>query len=71
MESISPIDRALWTSIVDRRNDAIISYIRSHPTQNIAIVYGALHFNGVYASLQKIDPSWQIVHIVSQSPYRY
>jgi hypothetical protein len=70
IEDITPINQTLWTSIIDRRNDAIIAYIRSHPTENIAVVYGALHFNGVYLSLQKIDPNWKIIDIKNQSPYQ-
>jgi hypothetical protein len=59
----------LFTTIIDRRNDSIVDYIVSHPKQKIAVVYGALHFNGVYEALQKIDPKWQTVHINSSSPY--
>ena len=45
IENITPMDPTLWTSIIDRRNDSIVEYIRDHPTEHIAIVYGALHFN--------------------------
>ncbi len=45
IEGMTPINPVLWTSIIDRRNDTVVDYIRSHPTENIAIVYGALHFN--------------------------
>jgi hypothetical protein len=45
IEDITPMDLTLWTSIIDRRNDALVDYIRTHPTEHIAIVYGALHFN--------------------------
>ena len=59
----------LFTTIIDRRNDAIIRYIQEHPTERIAIVYGALHFNGVYESLQRLDPPWTVTHIESREPY--
>jgi len=49
----SPDRSRLFSTIIDRRDDAIVAYIRAHPTENIAIVYGALHFNGVYESLQR------------------
>jgi hypothetical protein len=71
IQDITPTDPTLWTSIIDRRNDAIVDYIRNHPTENIVIVYGALHFNWVYGALQKIDPNWKIVDIKNQSPYQY
>lgn len=69
--TITSTDPTLWASIIDRRNDTLVDYIQSHPTENIAIVYGALHFNWVYGALQKIDPSWKIVDIKNQAPYQY
>lgn len=59
----------LFTTIIDRRDDAIIRYIQDHPQENIAIVYGALHFNGVYEALQKIDSQWVVTQIESSEPY--
>ncbi len=41
----SPDQSRLFSTIIDRRNDAIVTYIQTHPNQNIAIIYGALHFN--------------------------
>ena len=58
----------LFASIIDRRNDKIIEYIESHSKQKIAVVYWALHFNGVYETLQKKNP-WKIVLTKSSSPY--
>ena len=66
---IAPSQSQLFTTIIDRRNDAIIEYIQTHPQENIAIVYGALHFNGVYEALQRLSPSWQISHIENSEPY--
>ena len=60
----------LFTTIIDRRNDAIIAYIQAHPQENIAIVYGALHFNGVYEALQRLSPQWTVTHIESSQPYQ-
>lgn len=59
----------LFTTIIDRRNDAIVRYIQEHPTQRIAIVYWALHFNGVYEALQRIDPKWSVIRIENSKPY--
>ncbi len=65
----SPTQARLFDTIVDRRNDSIVAYILAHPTEKIAIVYGALHFNGVYRALQKHDSHWQISKIETRSPY--
>ncbi len=59
----------LFSTIIDRRNNAIVRYIQDHPNQNIAIVYWALHFNGVYEALQRLSPTWQISHIDNSEPY--
>jgi hypothetical protein len=59
----------LFTTIIDRRNDTIVSYIQDHPHQNIAVVYWAMHFNGVYETLQRLSPAWQISHIGNSEPY--
>lgn len=59
----------LFETIIDRRNDAIVAYVQEHPTENIAIIYGALHFNWVYESLQRLDPTWTITGIDSINPY--
>lgn len=68
--ALIPIDQSkLFETIIDRRNDKIVEYILAHPKQKIAIVYGALHFNGVYESLQKIDKNWTTIDIKNSTPY--
>ncbi len=67
---IAPSQSQLFTTIIDRRNDAIVAYIQAHPRENIAIVYGALHFNGVYEALQRTDLTWKITHIDNSEPYK-
>lgn len=59
----------LFTTIINHRNDRIIEYIQKNPNKKIAIVYWALHFNGVYESLQKIDPNWKTVNTRISKPY--
>jgi hypothetical protein len=61
--------KELFTTIIDRRNDAIVEYILANPNKNIVVVYGALHFNGVYESLQKKQKGWNATHIENISPY--
>jgi len=60
----------LFRAIIEKRNDPIVEYIRTNPGEKIAIVYGALHFNWVYASLQRFSPAWKIVDIGHTYPYR-
>lgn len=59
----------LFETIIGRRNDKIVEYIITHPKEKIAVVYGALHFNGVYESLQKIDKNWKTIDIKNSTPY--
>lgn len=59
----------LFTTIIDHRNDRVIEYIQKNPNKKIAIVYWALHFNGIYESLQKIDPNWKTIHTRTSKPY--
>jgi hypothetical protein len=65
----SPAQSKLFETIIDRRNDRIVEYIVAHPKEKIAVVYWALHFNGVYHALQKINPKWQITQIQTSAPY--
>lgn len=59
----------LFTTIIDHRNDRVIDYIQKNPNKKIAIVYWALHFNGIYESLQKIDPNWKTIYTRTSKPY--
>ncbi len=58
-----------FATIIDRRNDKILDYIQNHPKERIAIIYWALHFNGIYESLQKIDPKWKSTYTRTSKPY--
>ena len=60
----------VFRAIIEKRNDPIVKYIQEHPGQKIAIVYGALHFNWVYAELQKLNANWKIQSIESIYPYK-
>jgi pheromone shutdown protein TraB len=63
------VQAKLFEVIIDRRNDRIVEYIVTHPKQKIAVVYGALHFNGVYEALQKKDKNWKTIHMKNSTPY--
>lgn len=60
----------VFRAIIEKRNDPIVEYIRTHPGDKIAVVYGALHFNWVYAWLQRLSPNWKIIKIEQTHPYR-
>ncbi|PID84167.1 hypothetical protein CSB09_02725 [Candidatus Gracilibacteria bacterium] len=56
-------------TILDGRNTPIIDYIVQNTDKNIAILYGALHFDGVFSGLKAHDPKWSIKQIHSYTPY--
>ena len=66
---VSSDEKNVFNVIVHNRNDRIVDYILKHPSQNIAIVYGALHFNGVYEALQRTDSTWHTIQVTTYTPY--
>lgn len=56
----SSFDTKLFDTILYKRNDKIVEYIEKNPTKRIAVVYGALHFEWVYNSLQNKNQDWYI-----------
>jgi uncharacterized protein YcfL len=50
--------KKLEKSILNFRNEHIIKEINSDSRKNIAIVYGAAHFDGVLKLLQEKDSTW-------------
>lgn len=62
-------NRALFDIILTKRNEKIVNYIQEHPEENIVIVYGALHFSGVFESLKKMDKNWTLQSYSSSAPY--
>ncbi len=55
--------------VLNERNKPIVEYISSHSDQNIAVVYGALHFQGILKGLQEKDSSWKIISAQPFLPY--
>ncbi len=49
----------VFSVILGERNLNIVRTIESSPSQKIYMHYGALHYAGVLAGLQKNDPRWQ------------
>ena len=57
--------------IIHDRNHHIVETLRSSDQKRIVLVYGALHFEGIYAGLQTLDPKWKILSIEPFYPYAY
>lgn len=71
LTSASLTDSEKFLSIIlHKRNDPVIEYINNHPNENIAIVYGALHFQGVFEGLKKKDDTWKILSLEAFSPFK-
>lgn len=51
----------VFSVILGERNKNIVRTIEDSPSQKIYMHYGALHFSGVLALLQKDDPRWREV----------
>ncbi len=49
----------IFEIILDKRNSILAEAIEDSPVPNIYIHYGALHYAGVLATLQKSDPQWR------------
>lgn len=60
------IMKALWNDdifavILDDRNAHLVRAITQNPETDIFIIYGLMHFDGVYELLKAENPSWEIV----------
>lgn len=61
--------KKMMSVILHRRNEPIVEYIQKNSQKNIAIVYGALHFDGILSRLRQYDPSWKITSLEVFTPY--
>lgn len=59
----------LASAILHARNDRVVQYIIENPDITVVVPYGALHFNGIFESLQKQDSEWKTVTIEHSVPY--
>jgi uncharacterized protein YbaP (TraB family) len=53
-------NKALFDVILHKRNELLVQEIEKSNYSDIFITYGLLHFDGVFALLQKKDPRWRI-----------
>lgn len=61
--------RRLFSVLLDERNIHIAKTINSAEETRLYALYGALHFDGVYRELQRLDPRWRIVSSEPIRPY--
>ncbi len=66
----TPEKKRLLEVLLDERNKKVLEYIDANPNKKIAIVYGALHFNGIFEALQSQNPPWKIEKIEKYIPYK-
>jgi hypothetical protein len=56
-------------AIISGRNTHVIDTFLSDTAKDVVIVYGALHFQGMYEYLRAADPSWRIERLEALYPY--
>ncbi len=57
--------------ILRKRNEHVVdTLIREKSASGVVLVYGALHFQGMYDLLLARDPSWHIDSIEPRYPYK-
>ncbi len=61
--------RRLFSVLLDERNIHIAKSINNGKETRLYALYGALHFDGVYRELQRLDPRWRIVSSEPIRPY--
>lgn len=59
----------LFRAILHDRNVHIVSTLEADDHLHFALVYGALHFQGIYEILRSHDPNWKILSITPIYPY--
>lgn len=65
------MDPQVMDVVLHKRNEHIVdTLISQQEGTGIVLVYGALHFQGVYSLLRANDPSWHIDSIEPRYPYR-
>lgn len=67
---LDTLDPGIRQAIIEKRNQYVVDTFLSDKNQNVVIVYGALHFEGIYAILRSKDPLWNIVTIKPYYPYK-
>jgi len=58
----------IFSVILDDRNTNLAQQIEKTQFKNIFVIYGKLHFEGVFKDLQASDPNWKILQTKSYFP---
>lgn len=56
-------------ALLEKRNQKVIDTYYKNDTKKSVFLYGALHFEGIYALLKSKDPRWSIVSHDPIYPY--
>ena len=56
-------------ALLDKRNQKVVDTYFERNTTNSVFLYGALHFDGIYALLKSKDPRWSIQKYEPLYPY--
>jgi hypothetical protein len=67
---LDQMDGTLRSALIEKRNLHVVDTALSDSHQNIVIIYGALHFEGIYALLRARDSRWHIVSMRALYPYK-
>ncbi len=59
----------LFMAILHDRNVHIVSTLEADNHTHFVLIYGALHFQGIYDLLKTHDPNWKIISIEPLYPY--
>ncbi len=61
----------VFNTILHDRNEYIVATLESDSHKNIVLVYGALHFQGIYDLLRSHDSNWRILSVEALYPYSF
>lgn len=53
----------LFSIILDERNKYVAEFIQKSELQKMFVIYGMLHFEGIYSLLKETDPRWNIIDV--------
>jgi hypothetical protein len=60
----------IFGTILHDRNDHLAKAIIDSKSEKIIILYGMLHFEGIYGLLQENDPNWKVTKVEFEYPIR-
>lgn len=60
----------MYDAILTSRNQKIVDTYREKNASHAIMLYGALHFEGIYSLLKAYDPKWNIKNFEAMYPYQ-